>query len=81
MRSILGECTGKVRSTPTPNDCLRTVKVSRSAAALALDDDALEDLGAAPGALDYLEVHAHAIAGLEDRDAAQLSALDAVDDT
>ena len=50
-------------------------------AALALDDDALEDLGAAPGALHYLEVHAHTIAGLEDRDAAQLSALDAVDDT
>ena len=30
MRSIFGECTGKVRSTPTPNDCLRTVKVSRT---------------------------------------------------
>ena len=29
MRSILGECTGKVRSTPTPKLCLRTVKVSR----------------------------------------------------
>src|SRR6478609_11321032 len=24
MRSIFGECTGNVRSTPTPNDCLRT---------------------------------------------------------
>ena len=81
MRSILGECTGKVRSTPTPKDCLRTVNVSRSAAALALDHDALEDLGAAAGALHHLEVHAHAVAGLEDRDAAQLSALDAVDDT
>src|SRR5215218_5658215 len=30
MRSIFGECTGNVRSTPTPNDCLRTVKVSRT---------------------------------------------------
>src|SRR4051812_42480485 len=30
MRSILGECSGNVRSTPTPNDCLRTVKVSRA---------------------------------------------------
>src|SRR5687768_15350174 len=30
MRSILGEWTGKVRSTPTPNDCFRTVKVSRT---------------------------------------------------
>ena len=28
--SILGECSGNVRSTPTPNDCLRTVKVSRT---------------------------------------------------
>src|SRR5215470_11968197 len=32
MRSILGECTGNVRSTPTPNDCLRTVNVSRTPA-------------------------------------------------
>jgi len=30
MRSIFGECTGNVRSTPTPKDCLRTVKVSRA---------------------------------------------------
>src|SRR5215213_8856697 len=30
MRSIFGECTGNVRSTPTPNDCFRTVKVSRT---------------------------------------------------
>src|ERR1700679_1589224 len=30
MRSILGECSGNVRSTPTPKDCLRTVKVSRA---------------------------------------------------
>ncbi len=30
IRSILGECSGNVRSTPTPNDCLRTVKVSRT---------------------------------------------------
>src|SRR4029453_430297 len=32
MRSIFGECTGNVRSTPTPNDCFRTVKVSRTPA-------------------------------------------------
>src|SRR4029453_16407717 len=32
MRSIFGECTGNVRSTPTPNDCLRTVNVSRTPA-------------------------------------------------
>src|SRR5919206_398580 len=30
MRSIFGECSGNVRSTPTPNDCFRTVKVSRA---------------------------------------------------
>src|SRR4029079_14839940 len=30
MFSILGEWSGKVRSTPTPNDCLRTVNVSRT---------------------------------------------------
>ena len=50
------------------------------AVALALDDDALEDLGAAAGALDDLEVDAHAVAGLEVRDAAQLRALEAFDD-
>src|ERR687898_1708068 len=32
MRSILGEWSGNVRSTPTPNDCLRTVNVSRTPA-------------------------------------------------
>src|SRR5438067_13066988 len=32
MRSIFGECRGNVRSTPTPKDCLRTVKVSRAPA-------------------------------------------------
>src|SRR5215210_3222613 len=30
MRSIFGECSGNVRSTPTPNDCFRTVNVSRA---------------------------------------------------
>ncbi len=28
--SIFGECTGKVRSTPTPKEILRTVNVSRA---------------------------------------------------
>jgi hypothetical protein len=37
------------------------------ACALPLDDDALEDLDAAALALDHLEVHAHGVAGLEDR--------------
>ena len=48
--------------------------------ALALDHDPLEHLGPAAGALHDLEVHPHAVARLERRDAAQLSALDAVDD-
>src|SRR5918999_3335368 len=32
IRSIFGECRGKVRSTPTPNELLRTVNVSRAPA-------------------------------------------------
>ena len=50
------------------------------AVALALDDDALEDLGAPARALDDLEVDADAVAGLEARDAAQLGALESFDD-
>ena len=50
------------------------------ALALALDDDALEDLRAATRALDDLEVDLHAVAGREAGDAAQLCALEAVDD-
>ena len=50
------------------------------ALALALDDDALEDLGPAAGALDDLEVDADAVAGLEGGDAAELRALEGVDD-
>jgi hypothetical protein len=47
---------------------------------LALDDDTLEDLRTAAGALDDLEVDAHPVAGLELRDPAELRALEAVDD-
>src|SRR5918997_4673359 len=47
--------------------------------ALALDDDALEDLGTTAGALDDLEVDADAVAGLEGGDAAELRALQGVD--
>src|SRR4051812_33325341 len=47
--------------------------------ALALDHDALEDLRAAPRALDDLEVDLHAVPGLEAGDAAQLRALEGVD--
>src|SRR3954447_3319000 len=48
--------------------------------ALALDDHALEDLRAAPRALDDLEVDLDAVPGLEAGDAAQLRALEGVDD-
>src|SRR5215210_5105214 len=48
--------------------------------ALALDDDALEDLGSTARALDHLEVDADAVARLELGDAPQLLALEAVDD-
>jgi hypothetical protein len=54
-----------VRSTPTPKDCLRTGERLADAVALALDDDALEDLGAATRPLDDLEVDANAVAGGE----------------
>ena len=50
------------------------------ALALALDDHALEHLGPAARALDDLEVDADAIARLELGDAAQLGALESVDD-
>src|SRR4051812_44189480 len=49
------------------------------ALALALDDDAFEDLRAAPRALDDLEVDLDAVPGLEAGDAAQLRALEGVD--
>src|SRR5688572_22375938 len=49
------------------------------ARALALDHDALEDLGAAARPLDDLEVHPHPVAGLESGHAAELRALEAVD--
>src|SRR6185436_739686 len=44
-----------------------------------LDHHALEDLGPPAGAFDDLEVHAHAVAGLELGDAPQLLALEGVD--
>ena len=60
-----GECTGKVRSTPTPYEVLRTVNISRFGTALAADDRALEDLDTLLVALDHPDVHTHGVAGLE----------------
>jgi hypothetical protein len=45
------------------------------AGALALDDDALEDLDAAALSLDHLEVDANRVAGLEDRQVGSQLAL------
>ena len=50
------------------------------AMALALDHDALEHLGAAPRALDDLEVHAQTVTGVERGDPAELRSLQAFDD-
>src|SRR5205085_2193426 len=49
------------------------------AVALALDHDPLEHLRPAPRALDHLKMHPHPVTGVEDRHAAELSALQAVD--
>src|SRR6185503_9847543 len=50
------------------------------AVALTLEDDALEDLGPAPRALDDLEMHANTVPGPEPGDPPQLRPLEAVDD-
>src|SRR5437763_4409820 len=47
--------------------------------ALALDADALEHLDTAAAALDHLEVHPHAVAGLELGHLAALAVLDVLD--
>jgi prephenate dehydratase len=47
---------------------------------LTLDCDTLKDLRAPAAALDHLEVNLQAVAGLKARDAAQLVALDRIDD-
>ena len=52
---------------PDPERLLADGEGLAHAAALALDHDALEDLGPPAGSLDHLEVHAHAVAGGEPR--------------
>jgi len=54
--SIFGECSGNVRSTPTPKEFLRTVNVLAGTGALALDQRFLEHLDALARALDHLEM-------------------------
>ena len=52
---------------PDPERLLADGERLPDAGALTLDDDALEDLDAPALTLDHLEVHAHGVAGLEDR--------------
>jgi hypothetical protein len=68
-----------VRSTPTPNDCLRTVNVSRTPAPCRLITIPSKTCTRG-AALDHLEVHAHGVARLEARHVAQLGALEVLDD-
>ena len=78
--SIFGECTRERALHADAEGLLADREGLAHALALALDDDALEDLRAAARALDDLEVDLHAVPGLEAGDAAQLRALEAVDD-
>ncbi len=80
MRSIFGECSGERPLHADAEGLLAHREGLAHALALPLDDDTLEDLGPATGALDDLEVHLHAIPRLEARDTAQLRALEGVDD-
>ena len=76
---MIGECTGKVRSTPTPKLTLRTVNVSRAPLALAPDHDALEHLDPLAVAFDHADVHLQGVAGGEVGDVvAQLGAVDEI---
>ncbi len=69
---MIGECSGKMRSTPWPNDTLRTVNDRARAAAAQADDDALEDLDAFLVAFLDPDVHLDRVAGLH-RAAASIS--------
>ena len=80
MRSIFGECSGERPLHADAEGLLAHREGLAHALALPLDDDTLEDLGAAAGALDDLEVDLHAVTRLEAGDTAQLRALEGVDD-
>ena len=79
MRSIFGECTGNVRSTPTPKDCLRTVKVSRTPSPWRLMTTPSKTCVRRRVPSIDLEVDAEPVTGRKARDATQLAALEAVD--
>ena len=69
-----------MRSTPTPNDCLRTVNVSRAPWPWRLITTPSKTCVRRRVPSIDLEVDADAVARLELRDAAQLGALEAFDD-
>jgi hypothetical protein len=75
----LGRVQRERRSTPTPKDCLRTVKVSRTPWPWRLITTPSKTWVRRACPLDDLEVDTDAVAGGELRDAAQLCALEAVD--
>ena len=67
MWSMFGECTGRSARHPRrsfPCEC----EGLADPAALAANDDTLEDLDAFLGALDDLDVHVDGVAGAEGRD-------------
>ncbi len=72
MVSKIGEFSGKVRSTPTPKETLRTVKVRPIARTVDADHDALEDLDTRAAALDDLHVDLDGVTGAEGRDVVAL---------
>ena len=74
--SMIGECSGKMRSTPCPNDTFRTVNVRAGAAPVHADDHALEHLDAFLVALAHLHVYADGITRLHRRALHHLAALD-----
>ena len=62
---MIGVCSGKVRSTPTPKLTLRTVKLRPMPEPWIADADALEDLDTGAVALDDLDVDLEGVAGAE----------------
>ena len=78
---MIGLCSGKVRSTPTPKLTLRTVNASRMPSPASGDDHAGEDLDSGAGALDDLDVHFDGVAWAEGgKIAAQRCLVELVDE-
>ena len=80
MRSIFGECSGNMRSTPTPKDCLRTVNVSRTPWPWRLITTPSKTCTRRRVPSMTWKWTLHAVARREVGNAAQLRALDGFDD-